>query len=518
MNKRLLVLSIILILVCIWAFSENASYKKTRTSWQEARIHNNLAADYIEGGKYDEAISEANEAIRLYPRYAKAYANLAAAYKEKGLYDDAIKSCRQALKFNHNLFEGHNNLGAALSAKGLYNEAIKAYKKSLRSNARNITAHKNLALAYFEKGLFNEAEKEFDETKRLSVKDIRYLEGSDWNKKINALQEEIKIDPHNARAYYLLAEIYYNVEIYDLAICDLRKSIEVAREYAGNDYDILSAYNYLGASYIQKAMFEEAIRSYKKAIKINPNNHISHYGLGISYWRLGRYNKAISECRQVLKINPHYLIAQYIIGICYEKKRTYRKAIKEFEELLANAPQAQIPSNISYVPLHLAICYKNEGLVDKAKEELNKFQKALRRLDEINNTSSFLWLFSAPGTEHKIKINGKEIKDKDELKKILYEDYPEYLKDSSDKENMAEEMFYLGNICIILDLPDEAIKLLKRAKIEGYHYAKTSFSLGVAYLHNGLLNDAINEFYKAARMEYLYNDLYWILNLLNKEI
>ena len=51
---------------------------------------------------------------------------------------------------------------------------------------------------------------------------------------------------------------------------------------------------------------EEAIESYKQAIRINPDDADAHYNLGHTYSDTGMYKEAIKAYKQVIRIDPDY--------------------------------------------------------------------------------------------------------------------------------------------------------------------------------------------------------------------
>ncbi len=53
---------------------------------------------------------------------------------------------------------------------------------------------------------------------------------------------------------------------------------------------MLDAYNHLGVAYVQLNLYKDAIEAYKQAIRIDPNNADSHFGLGFSYFLIGDNN------------------------------------------------------------------------------------------------------------------------------------------------------------------------------------------------------------------------------------
>lgn len=63
-------------------------------------IHNNLGITYDKLGRYEEAIAELNEALRLNPGYIEVHNNLAVTYDKMGKRNDAVGELQEALRLN----------------------------------------------------------------------------------------------------------------------------------------------------------------------------------------------------------------------------------------------------------------------------------------------------------------------------------------------------------------------------------------------------------------------------------
>lgn len=66
----------------------------------------------------------------------------------------------------------------------------------------------------------------------------------------------------------------------------------------------------LGDFYILSQKYEEAIKTLKKAQKINNKDPKLYYSLGIVYETLHERAKAINSFRQVLSLDPNFKSAQ----------------------------------------------------------------------------------------------------------------------------------------------------------------------------------------------------------------
>jgi len=65
------------------------------------------------------------------------------------------------------------------------------------------------------------------------------------------------------------------------------------------------AYN-KGVKYYHKKMFDEAISQYNKAIEIKPKYWQAHYNRGSVYGAKGDFDQAISDYSKTIEINPKF--------------------------------------------------------------------------------------------------------------------------------------------------------------------------------------------------------------------
>jgi tetratricopeptide (TPR) repeat protein len=72
----------------------------------------------------------------------------------------------------------------------------------------------------------------------------------------------------------------------------------------------------LGAAYFHTGRFEEAIVSYKQAIRLKPSLAEAHLNLGMSYLRLGDRGSAIEEYKILRGLNQE--LANRLFNLIYE--------------------------------------------------------------------------------------------------------------------------------------------------------------------------------------------------------
>jgi tetratricopeptide (TPR) repeat protein len=143
-------------------------------------------------GKYEEAVKDYDEVIRVEPNYALAYNNRGLANYHKGNYDQAIADFNEALRLNPNYADAYNNRGLAYYAKGDLDKALADYNQA-------ITHDDGLALAY-------------------NGRAYVYLAKKDHRQAVTDVAQAIKRYAGEATWYATLGEIYLDLQRYDAAI------------------------------------------------------------------------------------------------------------------------------------------------------------------------------------------------------------------------------------------------------------------------------------------------------------
>jgi len=192
--------------------------------------HYNLGVAYGKLGRYQEAIDEYKQTIKIKPDYAEAHYDLGTVYYGLGRYQDAIESYKQAIKIKPDLVEVHYNLGVAYGRIGRYQDAVESFKQVVRIKPDYAKAHDNLGVAYGELGRYQDA--------------------------IEAYKQAIRIKPDSTQAHYNLGVNYYKLGRYQDAVEACKQAIQIKP-------DFVSAHYALGVSYLKTGDKESALEEYK---------------------------------------------------------------------------------------------------------------------------------------------------------------------------------------------------------------------------------------------------------------
>ena len=189
---------------------------------------------------------------------------------------------------------------------------------------------------------------------------------------IRELQKVIRMEPNDGRAYYTLAQIYYQTGHYDTSSQYLRKIIKLSsdKEWVARAQDMLREVEPYGDSRaaldaIKGGHLEEARKLLSHAASHDPSRISAsvHSNLAFVLRSQNKSEEALVEAKKSLQYDPNDKDTIYTIGICYQDIADFDQAIswlqqylrletdskkrKEIEELISNLTADKIKANSS---------------------------------------------------------------------------------------------------------------------------------------------------------------------------
>jgi len=128
---------------------------------ENPRLHESLAACYLQLGEGHRAIHHLEASLRLEPQSPIGHYNLASAHAALGRIDEAVVHFEDAIRLNPDLALAHNSLGVALQMRGKPDAALPHYREALRLDAEYALAYNNLGTALKALGRLDEARAHF---------------------------------------------------------------------------------------------------------------------------------------------------------------------------------------------------------------------------------------------------------------------------------------------------------------------------------------------------------------------
>ena len=154
--------------------------------------------DFNRQDKYDEAIAEFNNAIKINPNSANAYYNLGIIYDKKSDSDKAIANFSKAIGIDPALADAYYNRGSIYYKKGAFDDAISDYSKAIELSPKLADAYYARGLAYSKKGNLDQAIAEYNKA--------------------------IELRPNFALAYDARAVAYFTKKDYVKTMADVNKA------------------------------------------------------------------------------------------------------------------------------------------------------------------------------------------------------------------------------------------------------------------------------------------------------
>ena len=163
----------------------------------------------------------------------------------------------------------------------------------------------------------------------------------DWRDSVTISRRIIELYPLNPWGLTSLSTSYLDKKMYDDAVKSARKAIAVSPYYA-------PPWHALGFCYLEMERYGDAIRILNQALKLEPRNLETMNSLGVAYGKTKRYDDAVKLFEQSIAVDPTFVTAYLNLGTTYEFKGEYDKAIEEYRKIGVKTRSAQDIA-ISYV-------------------------------------------------------------------------------------------------------------------------------------------------------------------------
>uniref|UniRef100_A0A8C3WTQ4 Tetratricopeptide repeat domain 13 n=1 Tax=Catagonus wagneri TaxID=51154 RepID=A0A8C3WTQ4_9CETA len=215
------------------------------------------------------------------------------------------------------------------SLLSLNTEKILSQAKSIAEQKRfpfatdNDSTNEELAIAYvlIGSGLYDEAIRHFSTMLQILSPLGRI------NEAVNDLTKAIQLQP-SARLYRHRGTLYFISE----------EAIESFKEALKQKVDFIDAYKSLGQAYRELGNFEAATESFQKALLLN-QNHVQTLQLrGVMLYHHGSLQEALKNFKRCLQLEPYNEVCQYMKGLSHVAMGQFYEGIKAQTKVMLNDP------------------------------------------------------------------------------------------------------------------------------------------------------------------------------------
>jgi tetratricopeptide (TPR) repeat protein len=379
-------------------YCDKALSKDSKHSW----AYNIKGLTYDAKKQYDLAIEAYTEALKIDPKYKQVYTNRGGTYRVKKEYDIAKADLNEALGIDPNYSNARFELGRVAYETKNYDQAIIEFTEAMKLGSTKKTCYWWIAdCYYYGKKDYDAAISNYNQMIRLDPKDIDgyrlrgyvYHYGKkDYDKAIADYNTVLTIDPKNHLQYYRRGFAYNSQKLYDLAIQDISKAIELNTKdpsayligrsgiykTKGDTTSAVADFNEAvritgkastvssrGWFFLRLKWYDKALQDFEKAIEMDPKTWGAFTGKAELFIKKFQYDQAMAEYEKVVKGDPTYSTIYYYKGDLLRLQGYYDASIVNFETYKAKAKLEAVTYHIS--PLI------RMGQWDKAKAEVERY-------------------------------------------------------------------------------------------------------------------------------------------------
>lgn len=284
--------------------------------------------------KYDEAIADFTEAIRLDPNNASAYFNRGLTWGNKKQHDKAFEDYTETLRLEPTHFAALINRGRIyLQKRNEADKAIVDFSEAIRLEPENEMGWFNRSAAWDAKEIHDKAIADLTEAIRLKPDHFEAFanRGSIWHtvkeddKAIEDYNEAIRLMPDHPLPYSNRGNAWSSKKAYDKAIADYDHALELNAKW-------FAAYQNL--AYILATCPNERYRNKDRAIEYGLKScEISKWEdtsciqtLAAVYAETGQFDEAVRFQKIVVERYKNTKTEEYARSALthYEKRKTFR--------------------------------------------------------------------------------------------------------------------------------------------------------------------------------------------------
>lgn len=309
---------------------------------QPAAPANDLAeaTRLVDQGKLDEAIAQLNQLHQSQPQTNGVEHELGVAYYRKGDFAQAQEAFAKAVAEDPNDRESVQLRGLSLYQLGRPAEAIPLLKQvQFWIGSANVDANYVLGLCYMHTQNYDGARQAFAQmygvppdsaAAHLFLARMLLRQGYDPIAEQNA-QQAASMDPHLPLVHFLLGEFYLYKSNIQKAIDEFEQETKLNPGYAGS-------YDRLGDSYSRLGKYDDAQRALERSILLDATATAPYILMGKVLIKKKDYISAATYLEKALRMDPQNYISHHLMGEAYRGMGRIEDAdreLKRSEELQA---------------------------------------------------------------------------------------------------------------------------------------------------------------------------------------
>ncbi len=199
-----------------------------------------------------------------------------------------------------------------------------------------------------------------------------YLTEKMYDKAVPDLTRAIEINPRYLFACYNRGNAWRKQNLYRLAIADFNRALAIDSNY-------ILAISDRGSALFALGILDSALADFNRALKLDPAYAIGFANRASVLYRMGKYSEAAADYSHALAINPGDAETHLNRGVAYSSMGKWDLAINDYTFMLKSS--ADNPSVYGW----RGIAYRNSGALQPA---IKDFTEGIR----LNNADPMMFL------------------------------------------------------------------------------------------------------------------------------
>lgn len=353
---------------------------------------------HFESERYDLAMADYNQALKLDPKDVAGTSNRGWVHHQRGDLETALAEFHAALKLDENFANALWGRGMVYRDQEKYEPSIADFTAAIR----HATEAKDLAGLYNERGNTYAAENKYE----LALADFdRAIEKDPtlawphanrgealgnlkrYDEAFASIDKAIALDNKNAQFWNIAGNIWFDRERWDFAINMYTNAIQ-------RDPKTAMYFRNRAESQRRQQRYQDAIGDMIKSLELDPQQHEHWNELGLSWFDAGRYDQAVIAFSKSVELSP--AVATYFRnrGDAQQRLAQHQAAIDDLTKAITIEDTAELRKmrGNSYQALGKASLAKADFEKATAADPSNKLYDR-KYIRVVNETSEKLKVY-----------------------------------------------------------------------------------------------------------------------------
>ncbi len=281
---------------------------------ETASSYHGLGASYYKLEEWERALAAFERWVELEPDKGTAYSSIGWSLNRLERYQEAVSAFKRALEANADgdIFFG---LGNSYSNLGEFEQAQTAFERWVELEPDKAEAHDALAWTLYELERYDEAIPVFDYALKLKETassyhglGASYYKLEEWERALAAFERWVELEPDKGTAYSSIGWSLNKLHRYEEAVVAFSEALKLSKT--------ASSYRGLGDSYHHLGEHDQALLAFQQWAKLEPGAAAAHNSVGWEYLLLRDCPNAIKSFEKALEIDPQLQAAQEGLARC----------------------------------------------------------------------------------------------------------------------------------------------------------------------------------------------------------